>query len=373
MGLLDNIRELDSGSRFAQARPMAPATPVNNSLVGLPFNNPQAPQGMSADDKSALALSLAGSFAGMSGNPNSASIMAGISDQQDALAARREKTSASDKLAAQSSMAIKMLGDKFPMLTQAVQAGIISPNEAIVAARKGADVKVVGKSLVDIEGNVLFTSEDAGSDSTTEFDTLKLRAKDAGLVEGTPAYQQFMIEGGAKKGMAFTSDGKGGFTLTQGGATVGKPKTEGQANATGFWNRVEIANKNLEGLENQGTSFAGNVLASLPLGTGNWLQTEEFQLYSQSQEDWINAVLRDESGATIGPAEFESAKTQYFPQVGDKPAVIAQKRANRKTKELGLWTKSGQDTTFPIGYSPSETTVTTRKRWNPQTRKLEEV
>ena len=367
MGLLDNIRELDSGSRFA------PAIPVNNNFAGLPVNNPQAPQGMSADDKSALALSLAGSFSGMSGNPNTNSIMAGISDQQKALAARREKTSASDKIASQSAMAIKMLGDKFPMLTQALQAGIISPNDAITAARKGADVKVVGKSLVDMEGNVLFTSEDAGSDSTTAFDTLKLRAKDAGLVEGTPAYQQFMIEGGAKKGMAFTSDGKGGFTLTQGGATVGKPKTEGQANATGFWDRVAIANKNLEGLEDQGTSFAGNVLAALPLGTGNWLQTSEFQLYSQSQEDWINAVLRDESGAAIGPAEFESAKTQYFPQVGDKPAVIAQKRANRKTKELGLWTKSGQNTTFPTGYSPSETTVTTRKRWNPQTRKLEEV
>ena len=335
--------------------------------IGKGFSN------MDSYDKRNLALNLASGFAGMSGNPNAPSIMAGIEGQQAALAKSRDKTYASDKLASQSAMAIKMLGDKFPMLTQALQAGIISPNDAITAARKGADVKVVGKSLVDSLGNVLFTSEDAGSGSTTAFDTLKLRAKDAGLEEGTPEYQQFMIEGGAKKGMVFTSDGKGGFTLTQGGATAGKPKTEGQANATGFWNRVEIANKNLEGLENQGTSFAGNVLASLPLGTGNWLQTSEFQLYSQSQEDWINAVLRDESGAAIGPAEFESAKTQYFPQVGDKPAVIAQKRANRKTKELGLWTKSGQDTTFPTGYSPSETTVTTRKRWNPQTRKLEEV
>ena len=93
MGLLDNIRELDSGSRFAPARPIAPATPVNNNFAGLPVNNPQAPQGMSANDKSALALSLAGSFAGMSGNPNTNSIMAGISSQQAALQNRREKQS----------------------------------------------------------------------------------------------------------------------------------------------------------------------------------------------------------------------------------------------------------------------------------------
>ena len=372
-------------------------------------------------------LNLASGFASMSGNPNTASIMAGIQGQRESLIKRRDAKAAQDlantQTEGQRNATAEFLigkGGEFAKIGQALKLQQITAKQAIemakeVTGRKPVDqfnilrpsevaalnldpkktwqrnladgrvyelssqedvantVKVVGNSLVDSKGNVLFTYTDPSGDDTVALQTLKGRAEAAGLVAGTEAYQQFMIEGGAKKGMAFTSDGKGGFTLTQGGATAGKPKTEGQANATGFWNRVEIANKNLEGLEDQGTSFAGNVLASLPLGTGNWLQTSEFQLYSQSQEDWINAVLRDESGAAIGPAEFESAKTQYFPQVGDKPAVIAQKRANRKTKELGLWTKSGQDTTFPTGYSPSETTVTTRKRWNPQTRKLEEV
>ena len=330
---------------------------------------------MSDDDKRGLALGLAQGFAGMSGNPNANSIMAGIQDQRKVLAARREKTNASEKLQSQTAMALQILSkEKFPMIHDALRAGIISPSDAVTAARKGGDVKVVGKSLVSMDGTVLYTDATASDNKEPPaMITLRARAEAAGLKAGTQAYQQFMIEGGAKKGMTLTVGKDGTVTMTQGGATVGKPKTEGQANATGFWDRVAKANKNLEGLEDQGTSFAGNVLASLPLGTGNWLQTSEFQLYSQSQEDWINAVLRDESGAAIGPAEFESAKTQYFPQVGDKPAVIAQKRANRKTKELGLWTKSGQDTTFPTGYSPSETTVTTRKRWNPQTRKLEEV
>ena len=372
-------------------------------------------------------LNLASGFASMSGNPNTASIMAGIQGQRESLIKRRDAKAAQDlantQTEGQRNATAEFLigkGGEFAKIGQALKLQQITAKQAIemakeVTGRKPVDqfnilrpsevaalnldpkktwqrnladgrvyelssqedvantVKVVGNSLVDSKGNVLFTYTDPSGDDTVALQTLKGRAEAAGLVAGTEAYQQFMIEGGAKKGMAFTSDGKGGFTLTQGGATAGKPKTEGQANATGFWNRVEIANKNLEGLEDQGTSFAGNVLASLPLGTGNWLQTSEFQLYSQSQEDWINAVLRDESGAAIGPAEFESAKTQYFPQVGDKPAVIAQKRANRKTKELGLWTKSGQDTTFPTGYSPSETTVTTRKRWNPNTRKLEEV
>tara|TARA_R110000868_G_scaffold76342_4_gene219639 strand:- start:1266 stop:2306 length:1041 start_codon:yes stop_codon:yes gene_type:complete len=48
---------------------------------------------MSDDDKRGLALGLASGFAGMSGNPNAPSIMAGIQSQQKALAANREKTS----------------------------------------------------------------------------------------------------------------------------------------------------------------------------------------------------------------------------------------------------------------------------------------
>ena len=299
-------------------------------------------------------LNLASGFAGMTANPNAGNIQQGYQNRLTALRGDRKLEDAkkleAETLTRQSGMALKMLGDKFPMLSQALQAGIISPNDAITAARKGSDVKVVGTSLVDSTGKVLFTSPDASGGDTAALQTLKGRAVEAGLKEGTPAYQQFMIEGGAKKGMAFTSDGKGGFTLTQGGATVGKPKTEGQANAAGFWNRVAIANTDLEKLENEGTKFGANLLSALPFGMGNIAQTPEFQLYSQSQEDWINAVLRDESGAAIGPAEFDSAKTQYFPQVGDGPEVIAQKKRNRKTKELGLWTKSGQETDFPTGY-----------------------
>jgi hypothetical protein len=308
--------------------------------MGLLDNIGNKLSSMSDDDKRGMALGLASGFAGMSGNPNTGNIMQGISRQQDALAARREKTTASNKQAAQAGMAIKMLGDKFPMLTQAVQAGIISPNEAIVAARKGADVKVVGKSLVDMEGNVLFTSEDAGSGSTTAFDTLKLRAKDAGLEEGTPAYQQFMIEGGAKKGMAFTSDGKGGFTLTQGGAAIPK-LTETQGKAVGFYDRANKANALLNGLEQQGTEIGARLIGNIPFGAGNFAQSSEYQQFEQAQRDFINAILRQESGAAIGKDEFINAERQYFPQVGDKPEVIEQKRRNRETSANALRVQAG--------------------------------
>ena len=61
--------------------------------MGLLDNIGNKLSSMSDDDKRGLALGLAQGFAGMSGNPNTASIMAGIGDQQAALAARRKKNS----------------------------------------------------------------------------------------------------------------------------------------------------------------------------------------------------------------------------------------------------------------------------------------
>ena len=56
---------------------------------------------------------------------------------------------------------------------------------------------------------------------------------------------------------------------------------------------------------------------------------ENEQKVGQAQRNFINATLRQESGATIQPSEFANAKKQYFPQVGDSPAVIKQKAENR--------------------------------------------
>ena len=48
-----------------------------------------------------------------------------------------------------------------------------------------------------------------------------------------------------------------------------------------------------------------------------------------AQRNFLNAVLRRESGAVISPTEFAEGRAQYFPQQGDKPAVLKQKKANR--------------------------------------------
>jgi hypothetical protein len=61
----------------------------------------------------------------------------------------------------------------------------------------------------------------------------------------------------------------------------------------------------------------------------NFLKSGKMQSYQQAQKNFLNAVLRRESGAVISPSEFQNGREQYFPQPGDKPEVIAQKKANR--------------------------------------------
>ena len=56
----------------------------------------------------------------------------------------------------------------------------------------------------------------------------------------------------------------------------------------------------------------------------------------QSQRDFVNAVLRRESGAAISNSEFDNARQQYFPQIGDDDKVIEQKRRNRELATRGI-------------------------------------
>lgn len=73
----------------------------------------------------------------------------------------------------------------------------------------------------------------------------------------------------------------------------------------------------------------------------NFLKPTEKQQFEQAQKDFVNAVLRRESGAAIADSEFENARQQYFPQPGDKPEVIAQKAVNRASALNGLIGSSG--------------------------------
>jgi len=118
-----------------------------------------------------------------------------------------------------------------------------------------------------------------------------------------------------------------------------KPMTEGQAKALQFGSRMQATEDVFTELEKSGvlTSTPG-ARSGFGIGSAiNATQSADRQRLDQAKRDFINAILRRESGAAIGKDEFDSAEKQYFPQIGETdPKVIAQKRANRERSTRGV-------------------------------------
>lgn len=141
--------------------------------------------------------------------------------------------------------------------------------------------------------------------------------------------------------------------VMMGGQPVGmkpKPLTESQGRAQMFGTRAAAADRVLRDLEGKYGTLgltAKQGLEGLPVVGGaasvaaNPLMSENQQQVDQAQRDFINAVLRQESGAVISPQEFENARKQYFPQPGDGKKVIEQKRMNRQKAIDGFTLMSG--------------------------------
>lgn len=121
---------------------------------------------------------------------------------------------------------------------------------------------------------------------------------------------------------------------------------DSQSKALLFGSRMRAANKRMDELAAGGTkipSVTKSAAESVPLVGGAlgaaanaMVATPRQQQLEQAQRDFVNATLRRESGAAISPTEFDSARKQYFPQVGDSPEVIAQKKANRELAVRGM-------------------------------------
>lgn len=173
---------------------------------------------------------------------------------------------------------------------------------------------------------------------------------------------QYERVGGIKapSGMQVEMGPDGQFTLTQ-GPLKDKPLNEGEAKNAGFLVRGRDANAVISELEDQGTSMWNKTMRAVPGGLGNFGLGPEAQRFEQAKRDFVNAVLRRESGAVIAQEEFDNADQQYFPQPGDGPEVIQQKRRNRENAIKG----------FELGAGSAGKQGKTRYRFNLDTGELE--
>ena len=159
------------------------------------------------------------------------------------------------------------------------------------------------------------------------------RAREATALGG----QQYDVE----RGLIVNTRSGDARPVMQGGAPLGakeKPLTDTQAKALQFSSRMENSHDVMNQLADKGAvhlipgSTAGFGIGRAMRAVGG----AENQQLEQAQRDFVNAILRRESGAAISPGEFESAQLQYFPQPLDDAKTIEQKKRNREIAIAGL-------------------------------------
>lgn len=137
---------------------------------------------------------------------------------------------------------------------------------------------------------------------------------------------------------------------TEADKTATKPATQAQYTAAGFASRVvqakDIIDKNQAELIKLSASEQA-IQRNLP----NFLKSPLMQVQEQAERNFVNSVLRRESGAAISPEEFRSAEKQYFPRPGDSAEVLLQKKQNRDLTANNLINEGGS------AYIPQETNL----------------
>ena len=165
-------------------------------------------------DKKNLALNLASGFASMSGNPNTNSIMAGISDQQKMLAVGREKAQDLKLASIQSNKTAELLigkGGEYAKVGNALLKGQITAKQAIVmhdtiagktpkntfSMMSEADRVAAGLPVGSYQTDSLGRTYTIGKDGTT----IKINTGD----EATPDNEQLFEALAAAQGKTYAS------------------------------------------------------------------------------------------------------------------------------------------------------------------------
>lgn len=139
-------------------------------------------------------------------------------------------------------------------------------------------------------------------------------------------------------GMSMTTNADGTMTLTQ-GPGAGKPFTEAQGKDNVFATRAAGALEKLEQPLDPNNPNAGvfadslavlqdSAMNSVPL-VGNYLTSDNFQVARTAGDEFLQAILRKDTGAAITPPEQQLYGVTYLPQPGDGDARLAYKREAR--------------------------------------------
>lgn len=142
----------------------------------------------------------------------------------------------------------------------------------------------------------------------------------------TSAWEPFGGQKAPSNGLTVTTNPDGTTTVQQGGTA--KPLTEGQSKDTVFVTRAKGSLPIIDSIGNELTDLRTNVTGQLPV-VGNYTKSPQYQQAEQAGTEFLQAILRKDTGAAITPQETDEYGKVYLPRPGDSPELLGQKKASR--------------------------------------------
>lgn len=136
-------------------------------------------------------------------------------------------------------------------------------------------------------------------------------------------------------GFSLKTNPDGTFSLSQ-GANAAKPLNESQSKSLTYATRARGALDDFERVSETLTSRGDKLLELIPLGLGREYQDPLYQQAQVAGTEFLQAILRKDTGAAITESENEQYGRVYLPQPGDSPEVLATKKAARKRALVAL-------------------------------------
>ena len=143
-------------------------------------------------------------------------------------------------------------------------------------------------------------------------------------------------------GLAIETGPDGQVRVVQGAGAqgaAGKPFTEAQSKDNIYATRAEGALATLDPISGALPDRGAILADKVPLGMARGVQSDQYQVARAAADEFLQAILRKDTGAAITAQEQELYGKTYLPQPGDSEAAMAQKQQARRRAVEAL--KSG--------------------------------
>jgi hypothetical protein len=253
--------------------------------------------------------------------------MQDVRDRAKAEAAKQAAQVSADELKAAAAQTEQILRGAAP-LYMAMQQGIPGAQEKLLGYLQSQGLPATPDTI----DTIMYGSQGAleGMKAYADLQPATPSASDRFKVVGNQVVD-LMAEGGPKPvmeapGQTETIYGPDGQPIITRGPA--KPFTEAQDKSNIYATRAEGALTALEPVADALTSLKDTTLGGVPV-LGRYGQSDQFQMAKQAGDEFLQAILRKDTGAAITPDEQSLYGDTFLPRPGDGAAVLAQKKASR--------------------------------------------